>query len=144
RGGGEGRRGGWAPAEAARDRQRAAGEGGGAMMQRMAEPSDSVLPASFVEEAFALLVGLVRSDTSHPGAVERPAAERCAEELRRDGLEPRLLEAAPGRTNLVCRLRGTGEAPPLLLTGHLDVVPPGEGWSRPPFGGVVEDGFLWG
>jgi len=113
-------------------------------MQRMAEPIGGALPASFVDEAFALLVDLVRIDTSNPGATERPAAERCAEELRRDGLEPRLLEAAPGRTNLVCRLRGTGEKPPLLLTGHLDVVPPGEGWSHPPFGGVVDAGFLWG
>src|SRR5690606_8701275 len=61
------------------------------------------LPDSFVDEAFVLLVDLLRIDTSNPGGCERPAAERCAEELRRDGLEPRLLEAAPGRTNLVCR-----------------------------------------
>ena len=37
---------------------------------------------------------------------------------------------------------------PILLLGHLDVVPvePGtEGaWEHPPFGGVVADGFIWG
>jgi carboxypeptidase PM20D1 len=38
--------------------------------------------------------------------------------------------------------------PPLLLMAHLDVVPvePGteDGWTHPPFGGVVADGFVWG
>lgn len=38
--------------------------------------------------------------------------------------------------------------PPVLLMGHMDVVPvePGtEGrWARPPFGGVLADGFVWG
>ena len=27
---------------------------------------------------------------------------------------------------------------------HLDVVPEGSGWDRDPYGGLVEDGFLWG
>ena len=118
------------------------------MKARAAEAMDAVqggmLPEPFVDEALALLGDLVRIDTSNPGGLERPAAERCAEELRRDGLEPELLEAAPGRTNLVCRLRGTGELPPLLLTAHLDVVPAGDGWSHPPFGAGIHDGYLWG
>lgn len=37
---------------------------------------------------------------------------------------------------------------PLMLMGHYDVVPIEEGteeeWSQPPFGGVQEDGYLWG
>lgn len=38
--------------------------------------------------------------------------------------------------------------PPVLLMGHLDVVPVEAGtearWARPPFAGVVEGGFVWG
>ena len=37
---------------------------------------------------------------------------------------------------------------PILLLGHMDVVPvePGTegGWTYPPFGGVVADGYIWG
>ena len=37
---------------------------------------------------------------------------------------------------------------PVLLTGHYDVVPviPGteQGWTYPPYGGVVADGYVWG
>lgn len=102
------------------------------------------LAPDYEAEALQLLVSLLRLDTSNPPGNERPAAELCAEWLRRDGLEPEFLEAAPRRTNLVCRLRGTGEAPPLMLTAHLDVVPPGEGWTHPPFAGEEHGGFLWG
>lgn len=37
-------------------------------------------------------------------------------------------------------------APPVLLLGHLDVVPAGEEsrWTHPPFSGAIADGFVWG
>jgi succinyl-diaminopimelate desuccinylase len=44
--------------------------------------------------------------------------------------------------NLYARL-GTG-APHFCFAGHTDVVPAGEGWRHDPFGGVVEDGILYG
>ncbi|WP_051026805.1 M20/M25/M40 family metallo-hydrolase [Nocardia higoensis] len=31
-----------------------------------------------------------------------------------------------------------------ILLAHQDVVPVGEGWSRPPFAGVVDEEFIWG
>lgn len=96
------------------------------------------------DEALALLRALLAIDTSNPPGGERPAAELCAGRLREAGLEPVLLEAQPRRTNLVCRLRGTGERPPLMLTAHLDVVPAGDGWEHPPFGAEEHDGHLWG
>lgn len=34
---------------------------------------------------------------------------------------------------------------PALFAAHMDVVPAEEsGWSHPPFGGVIDDGFVWG
>ena len=102
------------------------------------------LPRDLEEEAVALLADLVRIDTSNPPGRERPAAERCAEALRREGVDPVLLEGAPGRTNLLCRWAGAGTKPPLMITAHLDVVPAGDGWLHPPFGAEIHDGFLWG
>ena len=49
----------------------------------------------------------------------------------------------PGRNNLRITLAG-GAGPGLLLLGHTDVVPVGEGWTKDPFGGAVEDGRIYG
>ena len=32
----------------------------------------------------------------------------------------------------------------IAVLGHLDVVPEGEGWSFPPFGGEIQDGKVLG
>ena len=96
-------------------------------------------------EALDCLKALLRFDTSNPPGNERPAAEYLAGLLAREGIEPQLRESAPGRTNLVARLRGSGQKGPLLLSAHLDVVPAeAERWRHPPFGAVEEGGHLWG
>lgn len=46
-------------------------------------------------------------------------------------------------TNLVIRRR-YGEGPVIALNAHGDVVPPGEGWTLPPYDGVVRDGRMYG
>lgn len=98
-----------------------------------------------VEQAFGLCQRLLRIDTTNPPGNELPAAQLLAEELRAAGLEPVVLQSAPGRGNVVTRLRGTGQKPPLLLTAHLDVVEADpSAWQHPPFCGEVHDGCLWG
>ena len=103
------------------------------------------LDLDLAEHAFRLCQQLLRIDTTNPPGNELPAAELLAEELRAAGLEPTVLESAPGRGNVVGRIRGTGEKPPLLLTAHLDVVEAEpSSWDHPPFCGEVHDGCLWG
>ncbi len=93
---------------------------------------------------------LIRFDTSNYGGgnarPERPAADYVAEHLRSLGLEPRIIESAPGRANVITRIAGMDRGlPALVLHGHLDVVPAApEAWSVDPFGGVIRDGMLWG
>ena len=88
---------------------------------------------------------LLRIDTTNPPGSERAAADVVADELDRAGLSPTLLESAPERANVVARLSGTGELPPLLLTAHLDVVEADPAvWAQPPFSGIIADGCLWG
>lgn len=97
------------------------------------------------DHSFRLCQQLLRIDTTNPPGNEREAAELVAEELSQAGLEPVVLEGTPGRTNVVTRLQGTGEKPPLLLCAHLDVVEADPAmWEHPPFCGEVHDGCLWG
>jgi acetylornithine deacetylase/succinyl-diaminopimelate desuccinylase-like protein len=76
---------------------------------------------------------------------ERPVAELLADFLQHPRIETVLLEQADRRTNIVARLRGTGEKPPILLNAHLDVVAanPDE-WRHPPFAAEIHDGCVWG
>ncbi len=97
------------------------------------------------EEVLRHLAGLIQLDTTNPPGNETLAAEYLAGLLRAEGIQPVVLEYAPGRGNVVARLKGDGSAAPLLLYGHTDVVPAEpEFWSHPPFSGEVADGYLWG
>ena len=97
------------------------------------------------DKVTAILRDLIRFDTTNPPGNETPCVEYIAATLRRDGIEPVVLESAPGRGNLVARLKGDGSLPPLLLMGHVDVVPAeADQWQRPPFSGDLVDGIVWG
>src|SRR3954452_5721011 len=52
-------------------------------------------------------------------------------------------EPPDGPTENMVAIRGSG-SPHFGFAGHLDVVPPGEGWSVDPFAAEVEDGLLVG
>lgn len=94
---------------------------------------------------------LIRIPSVNPPAPDAPdlelvAARHIAELLRDAGLEPELLEPAPGRGSVHARLRGDGSGgDPLLLLSHLDVVPaPAERWTHDPFAGELADGYVYG
>lgn len=100
--------------------------------------------ASIGQGAVEDLQQLLRIDTTNPPGRERAAAHFIAERLREDNLEPEIMESAPERANLVVRLEGSEDLAPLLISAHTDVVPAVGDWTHPPFGGVIDDGFLWG
>src|SRR6266487_3125761 len=60
------------------------------------------------DEATALLSQYVRINTTNPPGNEIAAARWIAEVLRRDGIEARIFEPAPGKANLYARLPGDG------------------------------------
>ena len=47
-------------------------------------------------------------------------------------------------TNLIVRHRFGPGGPTVALNAHGDVVPPGEGWTKPPYEGVIENGRMYG
>jgi acetylornithine deacetylase/succinyl-diaminopimelate desuccinylase-like protein len=98
------------------------------------------------DEVAELLVDLIRINTSNPTHTERPAAEWVAGKLDEAGLASEIIEPEPGRASVVSRVEGSDrDRPPLLIHGHLDVVPAvREEWSVDPFAGEVKDGYVWG
>ncbi|WNM26081.1 M20/M25/M40 family metallo-hydrolase [Demequina capsici] len=93
---------------------------------------------------------LIRIDTSNygdaPGPGERVATEYVATFLSDLGLEPTIREAEPGRTTVTALWEGRDRTrPPLVLHGHLDVVPAfPEEWTYPPFAAEIHDEMIWG
>src|SRR6185503_8931802 len=79
--------------------------------------------AAATAEAAAHLKHLLRIDTTNPPGNERPAADYLAGVLAKEGITYEIVESAPTRASLVARLPGTGKKAPLLMNGHLDVVP---------------------
>ncbi|MEW6309021.1 MAG: M20/M25/M40 family metallo-hydrolase [Bacillota bacterium] len=101
--------------------------------------------SSLTQEAAAHLAALVRIDTTNPPGREKAAADYVAAALAEAGIQAEVVEPAPERGSVIGRLRGSGEADPLLLLAHLDVVPAvASEWRHDPFGGVTVDGEIWG
>ena len=115
---------------------------------------DGSVPANYRPDAevVELCRDLIRIDTSNfgndSGPGERAAAERVAELLDEVGIASELYETAPRRTSLVADWEPEGvdrNVSPLLVHGHLDVVPANaDDWSVPPFAGEVVDDCVWG
>ncbi len=90
-----------------------------------------------------LLVELIQLDTTNPPGNEQIVADYVGRFCSERGIAYQTFDPGGGRTSLIAQI-GTGAAPRLLIPAHSDVVPAGEGWSVPPFAGVVKDGWVWG
>ncbi len=102
-----------------------------------------VLELITVDEVVALTQALVRAPGENPPGAEAAKAEVLAAACTERGLVTSLTEVAPLRPNLSSILTG-GDGPGLLLLGHTDVVPVGEGWTVDPRGGELRDGRIFG
>jgi len=112
---------------------------------------DAWIDAHF-DEQVKFLQALVQVPTDTPPGNNAPHAERTAELLKTFGYEaekhavPEAEVKAYGLesiTNLIVR-RKYGAGKTIALNAHGDVVPPGEGWAHPPYGGVIENGAMYG
>jgi len=98
------------------------------------------LPASDAEALARFVQELVRIPS--PSTQEGALATRVAEEMRRVGFA----DVWTSRIGSVIGRIGPGHGPKLLFDGHMDTVDVGDParWSRPPYGGVIENGVLYG
>lgn len=99
-------------------------------------------------EARAVFKQLIEINTTESVGSVTKAAEAMAQRLRDAGFSDQdLIVAGPNerKKNLIVRLRGTGQKPPILFIGHLDVVEARrEDWSMDPFKFIEQDGNFYG
>lgn len=110
------------------------------------------IDAHFDEEV-AFLQSVVRIPTDTPPGNNAPHAEAVAGMVAELGWQaekhpvPQAVVRDYGMesiTNLIVRRRYAEPGPTLALNVHGDVVPPGEGWTHPPYGGEIADGRIYG
>ncbi|MEJ7761215.1 MAG: M20/M25/M40 family metallo-hydrolase [Thermomicrobiales bacterium] len=98
-----------------------------------------------VRGAFPATTALARRliQTPSPSGDERRAADLVIEAMRGLGYDDVWRDDAG---NVIGHLRGAGSGARVQFNTHLDHVSPGDHalWARPPFGGVIEDGILYG
>jgi succinyl-diaminopimelate desuccinylase len=105
------------------------------------------------DEQIAFLQGVVHIPTDTPPGNNAPHAEAVAHMVERYGwtAEQHAVPQAAVHdygmqsiTNLIVRRPYGADGPTIALNAHGDVVPPGEGWTHAPYGGEIEDGYMYG
>lgn len=92
-----------------------------------------------------LLQTLVRFDTTNPPGNEAACINYLNGLFKQAGFAAAILGRTAERTNLVARLPGRGESPPVVWQAHVDVVTTAkQTWQHPPFAAGIADGFMWG
>lgn len=86
---------------------------------------------------------LLRATGQNPPGDEAATVAALSAAAIELGLDVIASQVEPGRDNLSVVLAG-GNGPGLLLLGHTDVVPIGDGWTKDPFGGELVDGRIYG
>ncbi len=91
-----------------------------------------------VGEAVDTLQQYLRFNTTNPPGDVTEAAGFLQTILEKEGIAVTRYEAAPGKVNLAVRLKGSGDAKPILLLHHMDVVPPA---ASPAITGPLQNGI---
>jgi acetylornithine deacetylase/succinyl-diaminopimelate desuccinylase-like protein len=112
-----------------------------AVAQSVSSPDWNALDGEAVQK----LSAYIRVDTTNPPGNEILAAQWYAKIFQAEGIPYQIAESAPGRGNILARLKGSGSEPALILLNHMDVVPVSRAyWTVDPFAGIIRDGYLWG
>ena len=105
------------------------------------------------DEQVQFLQALVQVPTDTPPGNNAPHAERTADLIGEFGFdaEKHVVPAQEVKdygmesiTNLIVRRPYGDGGKTIALNAHGDVVPPGEGWSKDPYGAEIEDGKMYG
>jgi len=96
-------------------------------------------------EYLDLFQSLIRLDTSNPPGNEEIAVRFLKEKLEAEDIACQVVEAGPGRWNLMARIPGEKPtAKPIVFLSHLDVVPAKGDWKFPPFEAKMDGSMIYG
>lgn len=105
---------------------------------------------SMEDEIIGLEQALVRIPSVNTGTMptgnETLVCEYVRDWLADDGIGCEILEAAPGRGNLIADLPGSSGEPGLMFMSHTDVVPVEDEskWTYDPFSATIANGRIYG
>lgn len=97
---------------------------------------------NYYVQADELLKTLVSYDTTNKPGNERPLAEYIASYMEKYGFRSEIQHIEANRSNVVLSMGESDNK--VIFTGHLDVVPSGDGWDTDPFCIVEKDGRFYG
>lgn len=96
-------------------------------------------------EAETAFVEYLKIDTTNPPGNESRGAKFLRDLLAKQGIDVRLVGDDPQRQGVWARLDSGTSEKALLLLSHIDVVPAvAASWTKPPFAGVRDGGYIWG
>ena len=75
---------------------------------------------------------------------ERTLVLEMVRRMQAMGMEAEATAVEGSRINAIGRWKGTGGGKSLMFNGHLDTNPATEGWTVDPWGGLVDDTFIFG
>ena len=105
---------------------------------------DAVLARLDERASLDFLAEMARHKSYSETDGERALARFMVERMRGLGLEADTQPVPGERVNAIGRWHGTGGGHSLLFNGHLDTNPVTEGWTVDPWGGLVDDQFIYG
>lgn len=102
----------------------------------------------YPKDAVSIAQKLMQFDTTNGVSPERDCILYIRDMLESHGIETKLVFRDENRPNLFAKIRSKNPdpaIPPFVMYGHVDVVSTtGQVWEKDPFGGIIEDGYLWG
>src|SRR5579862_651868 len=98
------------------------------------------------ERIVAFFRDFIRCKSPNPPGDTTEAARHITDFLRNEGLDFRVIAPQATMPNLVAAFDGNGRGKHLVLNGHIDVFPVGDGtgWTKDPWGGELIDGKIYG
>jgi len=106
----------------------------------------AIVGAQATDSTAALLVDLIRANSSNPPGITRQVAAALAPRFRARGFDVKIIETPDtNKVHFIARLKGDGSKRPVLIAAHADVVGvERDQWTVDPFAAVIKDGHVFG